>query len=163
MSKLDEELKMMADLPDEITIGGKSFKIPPLTLGKIARLTDAITEIMPLLTGINEAEKKSPEELAGMLKDAINEVAAAFCVVTAPNDGQPIEINQSDRDFAKWNLQITQIPEIIRIVQKGLAFGELLKNVPSPRKSATSPGESSTAGSSASPNGVPITSPGGPL
>lgn len=172
---MNKELNALIDTPDEIVIGGKNYRVYPLTLGKICRLSDALEGVMPLIQTLLQLEKLNdgdiakalseitPDDLSkfnSMLFSSIDQLAAAFVVVTWPNDGTPPAINTESVENAKYILELSHILKIIKIIRQGADFGELLKNVPANQEEMSSPGEDLSLGPLSSPDGNLTTSVG---
>ena len=160
----DEELKALLETPDEVDIGGRKFKIEPLSLYKTELVSDMVPDLIPL---INSIRKFNPteSEIPKIFRSCSEQIAKGFVILTTSNgtwESDLIEPDLSPTNIGRVKRQLNSknIVQILIIIRKSLDFKELLKNVLAQvALMQSSLGETSSPGPSSSPAGSSVTSP----
>jgi hypothetical protein len=144
----DEIRRALTEMPDEIEIGGKQYKIPPVTIAKLELLADQVDRLESLRNA-----KTHEKNVTGLLKSAMNDTVRAFVILTMPNGEELAEPTEDEIKKAKAVILVTDVPKISQALFLSLRFEGLLKNAEAPRETENSPGAVSSPGSSSSPAG----------
>jgi hypothetical protein len=147
-------LKALAEFPDRLTIGGKVYDIPPITLSKLDLLSD-------LLEKFETIREESATGKSGMasLKSTLGDAARAFLILKQENTEDGVKVpSEEEIQKAKNIVFVKDVPLIIAVMFLSLKFEDLLKNVDKPQEQI-SPGASSSPASSVLPDGNLTTLP----
>jgi hypothetical protein len=155
---IGKERKALLEIPEEIEINGKKFRIDPLSQYKLELVGDLLSDVLPMIATLGDWEDKDLIKIPGMIKDGNNAVAKVFEILTIPNGDWEKKVDpdfsEEHLDLIKRNLNSENIIELIKIVRKSLQFEELLKNVFHQLSLwKTSAGEKLSPGSSNAPVG----------
>jgi hypothetical protein len=140
-TKQDDVLDAMAEMPIDFELGEgdnkKSFKVAPLSLGKIRMLT----RLLPKLEGVIKviANKYKPGEDQQQMADldigmgeTLDGAIEAFYIVAHPNDGTIPDFSKvpaEERQWLEYTIDIVVIQRIIYMLLRQANFVMLLKKV----------------------------------
>ena len=153
MSKSDEQLKALAELPEKVTIGDRQFKIYPPTRGKLEMIGDAIKVFIGVLDESGKVKADQQSNFIEQFNSSLKETCQAVAVLTKPNTGKCPEDDPELEEYLKWALDPAGVIEVIAHLMKYISFEDLLKNVRRAMPKASLAGQSLSPGSSSSPAG----------
>lgn len=145
MSAKDEEertpgldiIGLLADFPDELSIGDKKYKLYPLSLGKLKLMTKHEKAVSFLIRMTSIDSEMTDEQAAQKLGEAIQSAIEIFHIVSSPNDGKmPQDLTAQEKEELRWSLTMADIQQIMMFLRAGTIPKALLKNVRGPAAGA---------------------------